>query len=105
MDLCVMIGNALENAFEACLHIESDRFVTLTAERDGDIVSVMVQNAFDGQVKNNADKIISRKGEKRIGVGLQTISSVCEKYNGTMKTEWNDHTFTVLMVLTARADI
>ena len=99
MDLCVMIGNALENAFEACLHIESCRFVTLTAERDGDILSVMVRNSFDGKVDGGEEKIFSRKGEKRIGVGLQTIRSVCEKYDGTLRTEWDENIFTVLMVL------
>lgn len=99
MDLCVMIGNALENAFEACLHIESGRFVTLTAERDGDILSVMIRNSFDGRIDGGGERIFSRKGEKRVGVGLQTMRSVCEKYEGTLRTEWDENIFTVLMVL------
>lgn len=104
MDLCVMIGNALENAFDACLHAESDRYITLTAERDGEVLSIMVQNSFDGKMEVSGNTIFSRKRENRIGVGLQTIGSVCEKYSGTMKTEWNDTTFTVLMMLTAQSD-
>ena len=104
MDLCVMIGNALENAFDACLHAESDHYITLTAERDGEVLSIMVQNSFDGKMEVSGNTIFSRKRENRIGVGLQTIGSVCEKYSGTMKTEWNDTTFTVLMMLTAQSD-
>ncbi len=102
MDICVMIGNALENAFEACLHIESGRFVTLTAERDGQILSIMVRNSFDGKINAQGDKIFSKKGENRIGVGLQTIRSVCEKYSGIMRTEWDENTFTILMILSGK---
>ena len=104
MDLCVMLGNALENAFEACMHIEKDRFVTLTAERGGNILSIMVQNSFDGKIKTKGEQIVSKKAEDRIGVGLQTMRSVCEKYGGTMRTEWDENTFTVLMLLAAKAD-
>ena len=99
LDLCVMIGNALENAFEACALVEKDPFVTLTAERNGHLLSVMVQNNFDGKVKIVGETIFSRKSEDRIGVGLKTIRSVCEKYGGMMKTEWDENIFTVLMIL------
>ena len=99
LDLCVMIGNALENAFEACAAVENDPFVTLTAERNGHLLSVMVQNRFDGNVKVVGQTIFSKKGENRIGFGLKTIRSVCEKYGGIVKTEWDENVFTVLMIL------
>ena len=99
LDLCVMIGNALENALEACAAVENDPFVTLTAERNGHLLSVMVQNRFDGNVKVVGQTIFSKKGENRIGFGLKTIRSVCEKYGGIVKTEWDENVFTVLMIL------
>ena len=99
MDLCVMIGNALENAFEACAAVEADRFVTLTAEQSGQLLTVMVQNSFDGKIKVVEDTIFSQKSENRIGVGLKTMRAVCEKYGGMMKTEWDENVFTVLMIL------
>ena len=99
MDLCIMIGNALENAFEACMAVETNRFVTLTAEQNGYLLTIMVQNNFEGEVKVVGDTIFSRKGDNRIGFGLQTMRSVCEKYGGMMKTEWDENVFTVLMIL------
>ena len=102
MDICVMIGNALENAFEACLHIETNRFITLTAEQNGNILSIMVQNSFDGKIQMSGNQIISKKGDNRIGIGLQTMRSVCEKYDGMMRTEWNETTFTILMILSGK---
>lgn len=99
MDLCVMIGNALENAFEACEAVKTNRFVTLTAEHNGHLLTVMVRNSFDGNVKVDRGQIFSQKGENRVGVGLKTMRSVCEKYGGMMKTEWDKNVFTVLMIL------
>ena len=99
MDLCVMIGNALENAFEACAAVDTNRFVTITAEHNGHLLTIMVQNSFDGEIKVVKDTILSRKRENRIGVGLKTMRSVCEKHGGMMKTDWDEHVFTVLMIL------
>ena len=99
MELCVMIGNALENAFEACMAVENDRFVTLTVERNGKLFTVMVQNSFNGNIKVVGDQIFSQKEEKRVGIGLTTMRSICEKYGGMMKTEWDENVFTVLMIL------
>ena len=66
MDLCVMIGNALENAFEACAAVETNRFVTITAEHNGHLLTIMVQNSFDGEIKVVKDTILSRKRENRM---------------------------------------
>ena len=102
LDLCVLIGNALENAFDACLTIEENRFVILTSGRDGDLLSIMVQNSFDGKMNVDVEKIFSRKSENRIGVGLESMRSICEKYGGSMKNEWNASTFTNFMILNAK---
>jgi hypothetical protein len=99
MDLCVMIGNALENAFEACMAVKTNRFVTLAVEHNGYLLTIMVQNNFEGKVKVVGDTIFSKKSENRIGFGLQTMRSVCEKHGGMMKTEWDENVFTVLMIL------
>jgi sensor histidine kinase regulating citrate/malate metabolism len=94
-----MIGNALENAFEACMAVKTNRFVTLTVEHNGYLLTIMVQNNFEGKVKVVGDTIFSKKSENRIGFGLQTMRSVCEKHGGMMKTEWDENVFTVLMIL------
>lgn len=99
IDLCVLIGNALENAFDGCLTVNHNRNITLTTERDGNTLSIMVQNSFDGKVNVVSERIYSRKRKQRIGVGMETMRSVCEKYKGLMKTDWTENTFSVLFVL------
>ena len=59
----------------------------------------MVSNSFDGVVKNKHENIMSRKAKNREGVGLVSIRSVCEKYNGTLDINYNDNTFSCMMLL------
>ncbi len=99
MDICVLLGNALDNAFTACLTVADKRSISVTAETDETTLSVVIQNTFDGKVETSSDTIFSRKRENRVGLGLKSMHTICEKYNGSIKTKWNDNTFTVLIVL------
>ena len=38
------------------------------------------ENSFDGKMNVDVEKIFSRKSENRIGVGLESMRSICEKY-------------------------
>ena len=105
MDICILLGNALDNAFTGCLTIEKNRYVTLVTEKDGDVLSIMVCNSFDGKVNTDSDMIFSRKREGRVGVGLESMQAICEKYDGSMKKEWNEEKFTVLFLLTIKSDL
>ncbi len=105
MDICVLLGNALENAFTGCLTIEKNRYVTLVMEKDENVLSMMICNSFDGKVNIDSDMIFSRKREGRIGIGLESMQAICEKYNGSMKKEWNEEKFTVLFFLTIKSDL
>ena len=63
----------------------------------------MIQNSFDGKMHVDVEKkILSRKRENRVGVGLESMRSICEKYGGSMKKEWNEDTFTAFMILNTK---
>lgn len=99
-DLCVLLGNALDNAIEGCLTFQGERNITVVAQTDAETLSFVVQNTFDGKVEMNGDVLLSRKRENQSGLGIRSMRSICEKYSGTMNTKWDEHTFTVLFVLT-----
>lgn len=99
IDICAMLGNALDNAITACCTIKDKRFINITTKTDGNVLAVMVSNSFDGVVKNKHENIMSRKAKNREGVGLVSIRSVCEKYNGTLDINYNDNTFSCMMLL------
>lgn len=104
IELCVLLGNALENAVAGCLTIPKGRHIDIVAETDTELLSIMIRNSFDGRVHMVSDKIFSRKRKYRIGVGLESMQSICERNQGSMKVEWKENTFTVLFVLSLQTN-
>lgn len=92
MDLCVVMGNFLENAVEACRRMEKgNRFIRVRSQLADDTLSIVVSNSFDGNWREENGAYLSRKesGETvpREGVGLSSVKAVCEKYRGLARYE------------------
>jgi sensor histidine kinase regulating citrate/malate metabolism len=95
-DLCVIMGNLLENAVEACRIIEnseqSENFIRAYSLIQGDCISIMVENSFNG-ICNEEDGIYysHKRDNQREGIGLSSVKAVCEKYDGRTLIEVNDN--------------
>ena len=81
-ELCVIFGNLLENAVEACGRMEQgEKFVQLKCSVQGDMLTVSMSNSFDGQVhEQNGRYRSSKRGD--YGVGLTSIQAVARKNQG-----------------------
>jgi sensor histidine kinase regulating citrate/malate metabolism len=100
MDLCVLLGNALDNAFTGCLTITENRNVTLIAQTEKETLSFVIKNTFDGEIKTKDKIILSRKRENSEGIGLKSMEAICEKYKGTMEIKYDEEHFVILIILT-----
>lgn len=50
-DLCVIFGNCLENAVEACRRMKSgQRYIHLSALYKGNFLAITLDNSFDGKI-------------------------------------------------------
>ncbi len=90
IDLCVVIGNLLENALEATRGVKDESaYIRARSRVDGDALSIVVENSFDGQWHESGGAYLSRKeiGAFREGVGLSSVRMVCEKHSGLAKIE------------------
>jgi len=91
MDLCVIMGNLMENALEACTRTRGEGFIRIRAGVDGDYLSIIVENSFDGDWDEQNGVYFSRKRcgskTKRRGLGLLSVKAVCAKYDGIFKAE------------------
>lgn len=99
LDLCVLLGNALENALTGCLTIEKDRQIRIIADQQGELLSIMVSNTFDGQVQRTDDIFLSRKRRNEPGLGMASMREICERCGGDMQTRWTDDRFHILFLL------
>lgn len=99
-DICVLLGNALDNALAGCLTVSNDRFVHITVQSEKQLLSVLIRNRFDGSVRvTDSGKLLSRKRGNRTGVGMRSMETICEHYGGALEQSWTDDTFTLCILL------
>jgi hypothetical protein len=97
-DLCVLLGNLLENAYEACLSVPADkRWVTIRIRTEPHMMMLAIDNSFDGTILLKGDKPNSLKGNG--GFGLRSVRAMCEKYGGDFIPTWTHNQFTALALL------
>lgn len=98
-ELSMLLGNAMENAITACMTLEHDRFIKVVAQCEEHVLSIVVQNSFDGNLKMKHGVLQSRKRISGPGIGLESMQMICKKHGGTMELQWDENTFTVLIIL------
>jgi len=92
-DLCVIVGNFLENAVEACRNVpDGERFLRLFSFMQDGTLTFTMENSFDGKAKEQGGVLFSRKHEGE-GVGLSSVRAVAAKYGGAARFESKGKTF------------
>jgi len=84
IDLCVILGNALENALEACFKIKADesRFIDLTIKLHKGYIIIKITNSFNGFVNQQNNIFFSTKESTEQGLGLSSINTLASKHQG-----------------------
>lgn len=97
-DLCIVLGNALENAVEACRQMDAPEagFVSVEAARIKGQILLKVSNTYNGKLQLQEGRCISTKGGKSTGLGIRNIEKVMELYRGFVKIEHTDKEFTLM---------
>ena len=91
-DIGVILGNAVDNAIEACRKLkakepEADVFIRLSSLQKGNLLILKAENSFDGRLVLKAKEefpVTDKADRKSHGIGLANIKSTAEKYQGTM---------------------
>lgn len=99
IDLCVLLGNALDNALAGCMTIPERRSIQVVSQSENQLLSILVRNTFDGKLEQSEEGLLSRKRHKTVGVGIHSMEAVCQQYGGSMEIQYDDTTFTVMFVL------
>ena len=96
-DMCIIFGNLLENAAEACLTLESGRKIELAVEQNMMQLLIMVRNGFDGAITVVDGQPASAKTDG--GFGLRSVRAVAARYGGHLLTKWDGDTFTAYVAV------
>jgi len=97
-DLCVLLGNALDNAIEACGKLPSrkERFISVEVRYMKGQLLVKIQNSFNGIVDKRDKDYYSTKSSPYHGFGLWNIHKVADTYDGFVKIEHSTSVFTLM---------
>lgn len=94
-DLCVIFGNLLENALEACQNQSaSQQFIDLRAAQVGNNVIITADNSYEGTICKVDDYFLSSKHEGA-GIGISSVQAVAKRYDGAADFEYRNNIFRV----------
>lgn len=96
VDLCIVIGNLLDNAMEACMELEQqERLIRIYIEMKGNYLYLAMTNTAGGKKKK---QFRTEKGEGH-GFGLSRIDAIVKKYGGYVTRASEDGAFSTEILL------
>ncbi|MDR2712099.1 MAG: ATP-binding protein, partial [Clostridiales bacterium] len=88
-DLCVILGNALDNALEACEKIKKaheKRWISAEAYAENNFFFLSIRNSMQGDAPIKGNAIATTKSDKAShGFGLHSIQTTVKRYGGEME--------------------
>jgi sensor histidine kinase YesM len=100
LDTCVLIGNALDNAIEACLRVNTNRFIDIEMETNRTRLLCTIRNTLGRRPKVDGEFLQTVKTDAvGHGIGLRSMKRCCDSLGGVMKWEFTETVFTVLVSL------
>lgn len=106
-DVGVILGNALDNAMEACRKLkekepEAKTFIRLSSFQKDKLLIFKIENSFDGTLKRKRQAGLPEtdKADKKVhGIGLANIKNTAEKYQGTMDYKIDGRVFILSVMI------
>lgn len=96
LDLCIVIGNLLDNAIEACMELPPDRrLIRIYMEMKGNYLYLALTNTAGGEKKQS---FVTTRGDGH-GFGLARVDAVVQKYGGYITRASEDEAFSTEILL------
>lgn len=103
-DLCILFGNILDNAVNACEAMESSmakqglqRFIDIQGKTVKKCFLLEVKNSIRIKDKNQAGTAYQKK--QHWGTGLLNVNDVVQKYNGAINMEVEKNIFSISILI------
>lgn len=97
-DICIIFGNSLDNAIEACEKIKSDKkYIKLSVIYEDNSILCKVVNTVES--KHKITLKTTKKDKSNHGFGFDNIKQSLSKYNHLMKIDQNDNEFILSFVI------
>lgn len=104
MDLCIILGNALDNALETCEKMPRDQaHIFLNLHKSGEMLFIEIKNTFKEEPVSGSEGLVTTKRDKKNhGFGLKTMEQLTKKYDGFIDYETKEGWFCLSINLNLR---
>lgn len=104
VDVCALVGNALDNAIEACQRLpeESFRFIDVRIAHVGEYLVITICNSCDKNLVVDSSgwrAESSKRPDGRAGYGIANMRRATEKYGGGLEMRASDGVFEVVSAI------
>ena len=97
-DICVILGNALDNAVEACERIkDGDKYIRISIIYEGDSILCKIENSAPKAKKISLKT--SKADRDNHGFGLENIKQALSKYNHLLKIDTEESAFVLSFII------
>ena len=101
-DLSIIIGNAFDNAIEACQKIKSGQYINISGVKKNGMLLVCIRNSFDGVLNTNSKSRFphsSKSDRLNHGMGMENMQRIADKYYGGVDYEIRNKEFILNIML------
>lgn len=99
VDICIILGNLLDNSIEACSLIKGYKFINLKITSRNNKLIVTLSNNTNGHVNEVNGKFFTTKDNPMSGIGLIQVDNIIKKYNGYINRKHENNIFTTYMMI------
>lgn len=102
MDICTILGNALDNAIECAIQIEEKekRLIHVEVLSKKEFVVLRFENYYEGSIQYENNQPATTKADKDYhGYGIKSIKYTAKKYNGWVTIDTKDNWFKLNVVI------
>lgn len=99
IDICVIFGNILDNAIEACELYDGKRHIGISTCVYNDFLVIKCENSSRLVSKNKMFLFTQKMDHENHGLGLSCIQDSLNKYNGTFKCEMEHNLFKISILI------
>lgn len=97
-DLCALFGNLLDNAVEGCERENGEREIRISIRKIRETLMIKAVNTCHIVPPRKDGFFLSSKEDKSLhGWGIKSMKMIAEKYGGTMKCEYKNGEFNVVL--------
>lgn len=83
IDISIILGNLIDNAISACKKKSGDKLITIEMYNTNNNLIITIKNSIEKTVlKTNPKLKTNKKDKKNHGLGIISIKSIAENYNG-----------------------